>query len=485
MENTPNLELPYIMPSQAQKHVTHNEALDALDAVIQLCVHDRNRTAPPQSPADGDRHIVASPAGGAWAGQEDRIAVFRDGGWLFAMPRQGWLTFVSEEDALFCFAGGAWKPLAETLGALQNLRLFGIGTTADAANPFAARLNKALWTALPSGDGGDGDMRFTMNKQASANTASLLFQSGWAGHAEIGLAGSDDLSLKVSPDGSNWNTAYTVDRLDGTMRFDAPARFNGTVGYGTPGSAPGVVRMYRNPGDCALVLTGGADPEAPILVGQLRTAGTGIIALTNGNAGWSGVAINTGTFRVGIGVTNPVHKLTIADGTVGPATDNAHPIGTASYRWSTVYAATGIINTSDERDKDVETPIGDAAARIVDAVEPVLYRWKVGGIDVVETGTERVPDGEDAKGEPLYVERPVTEERPRPGVRLHAGWLAQDVKAAFDAEGIDCGAWGLNDTSDPDSRQWLRPDQLVAFLWEALRQTRRELSALNGRLQPA
>ena len=33
---SPRLALPFIQPSQAQKHVTHNEALQLLDAVVQL-----------------------------------------------------------------------------------------------------------------------------------------------------------------------------------------------------------------------------------------------------------------------------------------------------------------------------------------------------------------------------------------------------------------------------------------------------------------
>ena len=44
MDQTPNLKLPYIMPSQAQKHVTHNEALRFLDAVVHLSVKSRTQT---------------------------------------------------------------------------------------------------------------------------------------------------------------------------------------------------------------------------------------------------------------------------------------------------------------------------------------------------------------------------------------------------------------------------------------------------------
>jgi hypothetical protein len=60
VDDTPNLRLPYIMAAQSQKHVTHNEAIRALDAVVQLAVLDRDLAAPPVSPAEGDRYIVAA-----------------------------------------------------------------------------------------------------------------------------------------------------------------------------------------------------------------------------------------------------------------------------------------------------------------------------------------------------------------------------------------------------------------------------------------
>jgi len=58
MDQTPNLKLPYIMAAQDQKHVTHNEAIRALDTISQLSVYSRNQTASPGVPGDGDRYIV-------------------------------------------------------------------------------------------------------------------------------------------------------------------------------------------------------------------------------------------------------------------------------------------------------------------------------------------------------------------------------------------------------------------------------------------
>lgn len=221
METTPNLALPYIMPSQAQKHVTHNEALRALDALLQLCVLDRDLTAPPVAPAEGDRYLVAAGAGGAWAGKDGRIAAWQDGGWTFFDPRPGWLCFIADEGTLVYWTGAAWQSAAGILAVLQNLPRLGLGTTADAVNPFAAKLNKALWTALSTAEGGSGDLRYTMNKQGAANVLSLLMQSNWSGRAEIGLTGNDDLSVKVSADGSGWTEALRVQRQSGRVSFPA------------------------------------------------------------------------------------------------------------------------------------------------------------------------------------------------------------------------------------------------------------------------
>ena len=65
---TTHLLLPYILAAQAQKHVTHNEALRLLDGLVQLSVLDRDLTAPPGSPADGDRYIVGSRRDGRLGG---------------------------------------------------------------------------------------------------------------------------------------------------------------------------------------------------------------------------------------------------------------------------------------------------------------------------------------------------------------------------------------------------------------------------------
>ena len=116
---TTHLLLPYILAAQAQKHVTHNEALRILDGLVQLSVRDRNLTAPPGSPADGDRYIVASGATGDWAGWDMNVALWTDGNWLRLPPRTGWRAWIESEGMLLVYDGAGW--IGTTPAALQNL----------------------------------------------------------------------------------------------------------------------------------------------------------------------------------------------------------------------------------------------------------------------------------------------------------------------------------------------------------------------------
>ena len=122
MSDSPNLALPFLAAGQAQKHVTLNEALMMLDALVQCAVESRTLAAPPLDPADGQRFVVAGSGAGDWAGQGGTIAVYADGGWRFITPRDGWQAFVRDEGVVLNFLGGAWLPgLARTAhgGALS------------------------------------------------------------------------------------------------------------------------------------------------------------------------------------------------------------------------------------------------------------------------------------------------------------------------------------------------------------------------------
>jgi hypothetical protein len=112
MADTTNLALPYLEAAQSQKHVTHNVALTALDAIVMLSVLDRDLTAPPGGESDGDRYLVGGSATGDWAGQDGNIAAYQDGAYNFYSPQEGWLCYVVDEAVLIVFGGSTWSSMS-------------------------------------------------------------------------------------------------------------------------------------------------------------------------------------------------------------------------------------------------------------------------------------------------------------------------------------------------------------------------------------
>lgn len=213
MSNSPLLQLPFLAAAQAQKHVSVNEALAALDTLVQLAVIDQDLAQPPGAPNDGDRYIVATAATGDWATHEGEIAVWQAGIWLFHVPQEGWTAWVSDENLIFVWTGSEWEGVNDA--DLQNTPLLGLNTTADVTN----RLSVSAPATLLNHEGAGHQVK--VNKNAVGDTASFLFQTGFSGRAEIGLTGNDDFHFKVSPDGSNFFEAITIDKDNGKVGIGA------------------------------------------------------------------------------------------------------------------------------------------------------------------------------------------------------------------------------------------------------------------------
>ena len=217
-DDTTILSLPLILPAQAQKHVTHNEALVKLDLMVQLAVINRTLTAPPPLPTLGDRHIVAAGATGPWVGQSGRIALFTEAGWQFTQALPGWQAYVMAESQMAFFNGLGWIALSDgpfTVGRL------GVSATPDATNRLAVSSPATLLNHAGAGH------QLKLNKAVASDTASLLFQTGFGGRAEMGTAGSDDFGVKVSADGSSWSVALTSAAATGEVTLPQPVHLGG------------------------------------------------------------------------------------------------------------------------------------------------------------------------------------------------------------------------------------------------------------------
>lgn len=287
MTTTFHLDLPYIAGSQAQKHVTHNDALSRLDAAVHCAVLDRNRMVPPSSPADGDRHIVAAGASGAWTGHAHAIAFRADGVWDFLEPRNGWCVWSVADDALYVF-DGTWQAL-HAFGIADTPRV-GINTTADETNRLAVRSNAALLQATGTADGGSGDIRLQMSREDATKTASVFFSDDFSGRAEFGLTGASDFKLKTSADGMSWCDALAIDTASGNAMLPRGLSLSGVVSpspitadandYAPSGHAAATV--FRLSSDAARTITGLAGGQDGRIAMLVNTGGFNLV-LSNGN----------------------------------------------------------------------------------------------------------------------------------------------------------------------------------------------------------
>jgi hypothetical protein len=209
--------MPLIMPSQAQKHVTHNEALQRLDALVQLSVISRVIIDPPGGAAEGDTYVVPLGATGDWLGQEDAIAVWQAGGWQIISPGAGWVAYVLDEGQLVRYAGG-WQGIAQP----ESIAFLGINGTADTTNRFVCQSTGVLFNHAGS------HTRTTLNKADVSDDASHNYQVGFSSRALVGLLGNDAYTVKVSPDGAGFIEALVADPATGEVAMAQGIKVGGT-----------------------------------------------------------------------------------------------------------------------------------------------------------------------------------------------------------------------------------------------------------------
>jgi hypothetical protein len=212
--------------------------------------------SPPSEPNDGERHIVDASASGAFTGHEDQVAAFQDGGWVFLTPRAGWRAWNVAEEELLVWTGAEWSGISAGGGsgegdvegpdggvADSELALFdgttgkvikagrgtishlGVGappdaTDTDTSNRLVVKASRAVFYAREDAETpGTGDIKIQVSKEAEGNSASFFFSTNFSGRAEFGLVEGDNFLLKVSPDGSAWLEALTVDPATGKVRL--------------------------------------------------------------------------------------------------------------------------------------------------------------------------------------------------------------------------------------------------------------------------
>jgi len=190
-------------------------------------------------------------------------------------------------------------------------------------------------------------------------------------------------------------------------------------------------------------------------IGVNRTGSDGVLA----NFRRDGVDVG----RIGVASSNNMYfcstaashsgilfgtNIIYATDNTGAATDNITDLGSVSFRFDDIYATNGTIQTSDRNEKQDIEALSDAEQRVAVACKGLLrkFRWKS---SVAEKGDE---------------------------ARIHFGIIAQDLQAAFEAEGLDAGRYALfmsntwtdEETGEERTRLGVRYHELLAFIIAAI-----------------
>ncbi|MEO0551278.1 MAG: DUF2793 domain-containing protein [Pseudomonadota bacterium] len=434
---SPNLGLPYLLPNQAQKHVTVNESLRAFDILVMASVEEAGLDIPPVSPGEGGVWIVGSAPSAEWSGYALELAAWQDGAWMFYAPSPGWRVWDRAASALRIYDGTNWAVLETGSGGgpgglteTQNLEFVGLATTADGANPFAARLNSALWTARETTDNGTGDIRLALNKEASSNTVSLLFQSAYGGRAEFGLVGDDRFSVRVSPDGGSWLDALKIDNATGDLGVGTDPVAGQKLAVG--GS------IIAETGDGSVSL----DTNGRLELSRNGSGATQISSRSGGSHLKFGVTKATNAFKGSVLELDPDAETFKTQFDFIPSPGGSLDIGSASSSFRDLYLVNAPSVSSDRRQKHDIAELAQAGD-LLTRLRPVSFRR----------------NGSD---------------------RMSFGFLAQDVRAALIETGLEhASLWAMADAADPDSLQSLRQEELIPVLVAVVQDLLTRLDAVS------
>ena len=270
MDFSPKLLLPYLLPNQAQKHVTVNESLQRLDSLVQLSVVSSEVTSEPPAPEEGDCYILPNGATGSnWTGSPvGAIAVYMDAYWRIIPAQEGWRAYDASTSKLLVHTETGWQNLTP-----DQAPEFGVNTTADPVNRLAVKSDAELLShddVTP----GSGDARKIINKAATNKTASLILQENYAAKAEIGLTGDNNLNLKVH-DGNHWHTGAVFDQNTGIAMFP-----NGVAHAQTRARQHSLILMSGGDGDISVYRNDTPRPQNPRTYSIASTSGAQVTLMT-------------------------------------------------------------------------------------------------------------------------------------------------------------------------------------------------------------
>lgn len=330
----------------------------------------------------------------------------------------------------------------------------------EQAPPIVPFVDTASGT-VTSVDGSGGTTGLTLTGGPITNAGTLTIggtlgtANGGTGTASPSLIAGSNISIS----GSWPNQTITASSSGGTVTSVTASAPLASSGGTTPDISFTGTLAAANGGTGASSLTGAGIvtlTDSQVITGQKNLtnysstyAGT-TYATTNAYFGESssyatiggvnGVVFTSGSSFPGTG------RFVADPNTFRPFADDVYALGTASFRYTVVYATTGTINTSDATQKQQVRELSEAERRVAKSIKGLIraFKWN---------------DAVESKGD---------------GARIHIGVMAQEVQAAFAAEGLDASKYGLFcqdtwTTLDGSQTQFgVRYEELLAFVIAAL-----------------
>jgi hypothetical protein len=232
------------------------------------------------------------------------------------------------------------------------------------------------------------------------------------------------------------------------MRIDSSG--NLLVGKTASGTANTGAELRNGSSNHAVIAT--STSETPVVVNRKTNTGPLINFLQDGTtigniSSYGASRLSIGSGDIGVVFAGDYNAIYPTDGGLN-SQDNAVDLGLSSVRFDDIYATNGTIQTSDRNEKQDIEALSDAEQRVAVAVKGLLrkFRWK--------SSVEE--NGDDA--------------------RIHFGIIAQDLQAAFTAEGLDAGryamfissTWTDEETGEERKRLGVRYSELLAFIISAI-----------------
>lgn len=276
--------------------------------------------------------------------------------------------------------------------------------------------NNAVQTANIADSTGTSDGVTTAKIATNAITAAKISSTDTTFNVDtnVGIGSVNDTGFKLNVDTGTGSSGLQVTGAVANNTVNNFLKNTDTTGHGT------LLRFQSN-------LTGSIanifhldlqSDQSAFSLGFLDSDQVGV-AILNSN-GIAGGGVRTGAFY-------PVH-------------DNDTDLGLSNKRWDTVFVGTGGINTSDRNEKEEIEELSEAEKRVAHACKGLVRKFKFKG-----------------------------------KVRKHIGVIAQDVRDAFSAEGLDATQYGLfcsdtwtDEEGNTVTRLGIRYDELLAFIISAL-----------------